>query len=88
MYKANDWHIYETEILEQNDRQRANENLDVVNDAIVNASMSASFTAGAPITAANEFVSTGASFTAAENEFDAAADAYGTENIMINVDDN
>jgi hypothetical protein len=38
--------------------------------------------------AANEFVSTGASFTSAENEFVADANAYGTENIMINVDEN
>ncbi len=41
MYKANNWHIYETEILEQNDRQSANEN--VVNEFVsVNASLDAS----------------------------------------------
>lgn len=52
MYKANDWHIYETEILEQNDRQSANEN--VVNDAAATAAT----------IAVNEFVSVNASLDA------------------------
>lgn len=51
--KANDWHIYETEILEQNDRQSANEN--VVNDAAATAAT----------IAVNEFVSVNASLDAA-----------------------
>jgi hypothetical protein len=53
MYKANDWHIYETEILEQNDRQSANKN--VVNDAAATAAT----------IAVNEFVSVNASLDAA-----------------------
>lgn len=78
MYKANDWHIYETEILEQNYRQSANEN--VVNDAAANASMDVinDAAATAATIAVNELVSVTASLDAAAH----------TDNIIINVDEN
>jgi hypothetical protein len=50
MYKANDWHIYETEILEQNDRQSANKN--VVNAAAATIAVNEFFAVTASLDAA------------------------------------